>query len=334
MSDINPNTALARAFGSFGLYNDKRTDMTAADLASGGLLSPTQLKPFLSNLYLATPIFDLVTKEVMTANKHEISRLGFAGRILKKPPAENAEVASNKRTAATPSKTVLTANQFRGEVDISNRWIRQNIMKEDAVGFILREVAMRCGVDVAITCMQGDTAINVVDDETEALSVLDGWMKKAKANGHVLDASNANIDTDLLSALRLTLPAKYVQSMKRKLQYLAEYNLAENYARQIERRIGLVGDAQLTQDMLTNYRGSKMVDSSEIATYTNSGATCGDILFTDPSNLVVGIHESITIKAVDWPATSSQRIFVEMEIDADFMRPDAVATAKNVALLS
>ena len=68
------------------------------------------------------------------------------------------------------------------------------------------------------------------------LSVLDGWMKKAKANGHVLDAANANIDTDMLSQLRLTLPSKYVQSMKRKLQYLAEYNLAENYARQIERR--------------------------------------------------------------------------------------------------
>ena len=74
-------------------------------------------------------------------------------------------------------------------------------------------------------------------------------------------------------------------------------------------------------------------DIEEGTNYEQKNA-CGDILFTDPSNLVVGIHEAITIKAVDWPATSSQRIFVEMEIDADFMRPDAVATAKNVALLS
>ena len=37
MSEFTPTTALARAFGAFGLYGEKRTDMTAADLASDGV---------------------------------------------------------------------------------------------------------------------------------------------------------------------------------------------------------------------------------------------------------------------------------------------------------
>ena len=336
MPELTPIAALARAFGNAGTFGEKRADMAVADLASGGLLSPTQRKPFLKGIYQATPIWDLVTKETMVAPQHEISRLSMGGRILKKPPTENAEVGSSQKVKPTTGKTSLSTHQLVGEAVISYRVIMQNIDKEGFVEEVLAEIANQCGVDLAVTLMQGDTSLNLnVSDDQDALAQLDGWIVQALADGHTYDAQNANVDADLLAAIYESMPGKYIQNSALKMSFLAQYNLGLNWRRQFGRRQTMGGDDILQHaEKAPPFWGRPILESQEIGTYTNAGETCGYILFTDPKNLVAGIHENIRIRVVDWPPTRSVRIFVEVEVDAGFQRPDAVVIAENVALLA
>ncbi len=336
MPEITPIAALARAFGQFGMFGEKRADMTASDLASGGLLSPTQRKPFLKGVYQSTPIWDLVTREVMNAKQHEISRLSMSGRILKKPPAENTEINSAQKVKPSTGKTSLSAKQFVGEVPISYRVILQNIDKEGFIEEVLNEVANQCGVDIAVTLMRGDTTLSTgVNDDQDALSVLDGWRVQANSLGTVYDAQNANVDVDLLAAIYESMPGKYIQNSALRMQFLAQYNLGLNWRRNFSRRQTVGGDEVAQHaEKAPPFWGRPVLESQEIATYTNATETCSDILFTDPKNLVAGIHEDIRIRVVDWPVTRSVRILVEVEVDCGFQRPEAVVLAKNVALLA
>jgi hypothetical protein len=331
----SPLLQLQRAFAKYGLGPgaELRADQTAADLATGGLLSPTQRKPFVSKMYEATPVLKMASVETMTASKHEISQILIAERLLKKPPAENAEVAAGKRVKATTTKNTLTAHQFRGRLDVSYRVIRQNIEKEGYIETLMGHVAQRCGVDVAITAMQGDTAIVVVDDETEALSVMDGWLVKAKARGQYLDAAGRNIDADLMDDVYDKMPSKFIQNSQMNVKYLAQYRLARNWRRQVQRRATLLGDNQLVDKAISNYSSAPIIATAEMPLTTSGGITYGQAMFCDPANLVVGIHEAINLKLEDWPSTESVRIHVSMEIDAEFVIDEAIVICDNVALL-
>jgi HK97 family phage major capsid protein len=328
--------ALARAFNKAGVFAEKRDSMTVADLQSGGLLSPTQRKPFLKGIYDSTPIFGKVTREMMMAPTHEISRIAMGGRILKKPPAENTAVDSSKRVKPSTGKTTLAANQFVGEVDLSERLILQNIDREGFVDEVLLEVANQCGVDIAVTLMQGDTSLQTgITDDQDALSVLDGWLVQADASGHTFDAAGAALDSDLLSSVFAAMPAKHVQSTNAKLEFMMTYLLGLNWRQAWERRATTGGDAVQADGVNAPRKwGRPVTESTEIPTDTYNNATVGTVLFTDPKNLVAGIAENIKIRVFPYPPERVIKILVEMEIDAGFLRPDQVVIARNVAIAS
>lgn len=310
--------------------NLQRVDLNTGDLATGGLLPPESLKQFLSRMYNATPLLAGATQLTMNADTMHLPNIGFNGRIMMKDTGgQNAVVPADHRTKPVSGKRSLLAKKLRGEIDISYDYLEDNIEKE---GFqedlLMNHVAPQIGVDLSDNCLNGDTNIVVSNNQTEALSINDGWLVKATTN--VLDAAGGNIDDALFNKWYRKVPARYLDRNAGPFQFFPQRDIALDWQKQVASRMTIEGDKRLIDSGIPPYSGRPVIGDVNIAV-AGDGKTSG--LFCDPKNLVVGVHRKVTIRPVDWPETESVRIFCSYRFDCDFYLEDAVAKLINVVAL-
>ncbi len=312
------------------LDHERRVDLTTADLASGGAIPTQSLPMFLSKMYNATPLLGLCSKVEMRSPTMNLPALGI-GRILKKDyGGEAAEVPSAKRVKPTASNAQLVAKKWRGEVPVSYDYLEDNIEKE---GFqqdlLMNHIAPRVGVDLIDLALNGDTTTVEVDDDTGALSVADGWLAKITSN--VLDCGGSTVDTDILLALYKKVPARYIDRNPTAYAFIPARDVALDWAKKVADRMTVEGDRALSSGGMPRFFNREVIADANIRA---DGTGKQYAIFTDPKNLVLGIHRDIRIRVVDWPIEEKVRVLVSVRADFQLFLEDAAAKATNLGLLT
>ena len=313
---------------------------------TGGLLNPEQSARFLDYVFDATVIGKVARTVRMKADTTEIDRIGV-GEKLMKVASEAEDTSSN--AGVTFSKISLSTKKLRLDWELSTESLEDNIEGPDLEDHIARLMATQAGNDIEDLVLNGDASLT-----GDALyKAFDGVVKKAKANGHVVDAAGANISRAVFNSALKALPRKYKQR-RTDLRFLAGSNLIQDFLYQ--QSIGT--NQTIPQDIASSViRGDvaplggpagyvapfafgipivevPLLKETQTGTHTGASGDHGDVHLSFPNNVVIGIKRDVTVYRFFWPRKDSVEYTLYTRVGVQIEQADAWVVVKNVKVAS
>ncbi len=319
----------------------------ASENGNGGLLNPEQSARFLDYMFDATVIGKVARTVRMRADTTEIDRMSV-GEKLMKLATEGDDTATN--AAVTFSKISLTTKKLRLDWELSTESLEDNIEGADLEDHIARMMATQAGNDIEDLVLNGDTS-KTGDNLYKAF---DGVVKKAKSNGHVVDAAGAAVSRAVFNSALKALPRKYKQR-RADLRFLAGSNLIQDFL--YANSIGT--NNTIPQDIASSViRGQgvqplggpagyvapfafgipivevPLLPEAQDGDYTGETGNHGDIHLTFPNNVVIGIKRDVTVYRFFWPRKDSIEYTMYTRVGVQIEQADAWVVVKNVKVAS
>jgi len=300
------STGFGSATGGTGVH-------VASENGNGGLLNPEQSARFLDYMFDATVIGKVARTVRMKSDTAEIDRMSVGEKLMKlASEADNTAVNSG----VTFSKISLTTKKLRMDWELSTESLEDNIEGADLEDHIARLMATQAGNDIEDVLLNGDTTLT-----TDALyKSFDGVVKKAKANGRVVDAAGAAVSREVFNKALKAMPRKYKQR-RGDLRFLAGSNLIQDFL-----YANSIGTNQtIPQDIASSViRGGvaplggpagyvapfafgipivevPLLPETQAGDYSGQTGSHGDIHLTFPNNVVIGIKRDVTVYRFFWP---------------------------------
>ena len=318
----------------------------ASELGNGGLLNPEQSARFLDYMFDATVIGKVARTVRMKSDTAEIDRMSVGEKLMKLATEGDNDAANN---AVTFSKISLTTKKLRMDWELSTESLEDNIEGADLEDHIARLMATQAGNDIEDVILNGDTSLT-----GDALyKSFDGVVKKAKANGRVVDAAGAAVSREVFNKALKAMPRKYKQR-RGDLRFLAGSNLIQDFL--YKNSIGTSNT--IPQDIASSViRGGvaplggpagyvapfafgipiiEVPLLAEAQTGTHSGATGshGDIHLSFPNNVVIGVKRDVTVYRFFWPRKDSIEYTMYTRVGVQIEQADAWVVVKNVKVAS
>ncbi len=229
-------------FDASGLTPGQRLTKAAITSASFSYgLHVEEANAFIDYIINESVLLKLVRNVKINGWKQQIAKIGLGSKVLRKgtPGTDPGDTVS-----ITTSQIELTCPEVVAIVRISDDSLDDNIEGDALVQHILTMIGAAAANEMEVAAIHGDTA---VADATGINDRWDGWLKKAIAGGHVVDATG---DTDRYwpgiqggkgDRMIMSLPTKYrnYQNMRWLLhpdvylnynQALAALGISEAYA--------------------------------------------------------------------------------------------------------
>jgi len=330
----------ASATGGTGVHR-------ASENGNGGLLNPEQSARFLDYMFDATVIGKVARTVRMRADTTEIDRMSV-GEKLMKLATEGDDTAAN--AAVTFSKISLSTKKLRLDWELSTESLEDNIEGADLEDHIARMMATQAGNDIEDVILNGNTSLT----SDNLYKAFDGVVKKAKANGHVVDAGGAAVSRAVFNSALKALPRKYKQR-RADLRFLAGSNLIQDFL-----YANSIGTNQtIPQDIASSViRGQgvqplggpagyvapfafgipivevPLLPEAQDGDYTGETGNHGDIHLTFPNNVVIGIKRDVTVYRFFWPRKDSIEYTMYTRVGVQIEQADAWVVVKNVKVAS
>jgi hypothetical protein len=330
----------ASATGGTGVHR-------ASENGNGGLLNPEQSARFLDYMFDATVIGKVARTVRMRADTTEIDRMSV-GEKLMKLATEGDDTAAN--AAVTFSKISLSTKKLRLDWELSTESLEDNIESADLEDHIARMMATQAGNDIEDVVLNGNTSLS----SDNLYKAFDGVVKKAKANGHVVDAGGAAVSRAVFNSALKALPRKYKQR-RADLRFLAGSNLIQDFL--YANSIGT--NNTIPQDIASSViRGQgvqplggpagyvapfafgipivevPLLPEAQDGDYTGETGNHGDIHLTFPNNVVIGIKRDVTVYRFFWPRKDSIEYTMYTRVGVQIEQADAWVVVKNVKVAS
>ena len=319
---------------------------TASENGNGGLLNPEQSARFLDYMFDATVIGKVARTVRMKSDTAEIDRMSV-GEKLMKLATEADNTAAN--SGVTFSKISLTTKKLRMDWELSTESLEDNIEGADLEDHIARLMATQAGNDIEDVLLNGDTSLT-----GDALyKSFDGVVKKAKANGRVVDAAGAAVSREVFNKALKAMPRKYKQR-RGDLRFLAGSNLIQDFL-----YANSIGTNQtIPQDIASSViRGGvaplggpagyvapfafgipivevPLLNETQTGTYTTPTGSHGDIHLTFPNNVVIGIKRDVTVYRFFQPRKDTIEYTMYTRVGVQIEQADAWVVVKNVKVAS
>ncbi len=334
------------ATGTFASTTGGAGVHVGSEAGNGGLLNAEQSARFLDYMFDATVIGKVARTVRMRADTTEIDRMSV-GEKLMKLATEGDNTATN--AAVTFSKISLSTKKLRLDWELSTESLEDNIEGADLEDHIARMMATQAGNDIEDVVLNGNAA------GTDPLySAFDGVVKKAKANGHVVDAAGAAVSRAVFNSALKALPRKYKQR-RADLRFLAGSNLIQDFL--YANSIGT--NNTIPQDIASSViRGQgvqplggpagyvapfafgipivevPLLPEAQDGDYTGETGNHGDIHLTFPNNVVIGIKRDVTVYRFFWPRKDSIEYTMYTRVGVQIEQADAWVVVKNVKVAS
>ena len=319
---------------------------TASENGNGGLLNPEQSARFLDYMFDATVIGKVARTVRMKSDTAEIDRMSVGEKLMKlATEADNTGVNS----PVTFSKISLTTKKLRMDWELSTESLEDNIEGADLEDHIARLMATQAGNDIEDVILNGDTALT-----GDALyKSFDGVVKKAKANGRVVDAAGAAVSREVFNKALKAMPRKYKQR-RADLRFLAGSNLIQDFL-----YANSIGTNQtIPQDIASSViRGGvaplggpagyvapfafgipivevPLLNETQTGTYTTPTGSHGDIHLTFPNNVVIGIKRDVTVYRFFQPRKDTIEYTMYTRVGVQIEQADAWVVVRNVKVAS
>ena len=334
------------ANGTFASATGGSGDHVASENGNGGVLNPEQSARFLDYMFDATVIGKVARTVRMKSDTTEIDRMSVGEKLVKlATEAENTGV----NAPVTFSKISLTTKKLRLDWELSTESLEDNIEGADLEDHIARMMATQAGNDIEDLLLNGDTALS-----SDALyKSFDGVVKKAKANGHVVDAAGANISRAVFNSALKALPRKYKQR-RTDLRFLSGSNLIQDYLYSTSQNIQNVNPQDIASGII---RGEvapvsgpagyvapyafgipivevPLLPETQTGDYANATGSHGDVHLTFPNNVVIGIKRDVTVYRFFWPRKDSIEYTMYTRVGVQIEQADAWVVVKNVKVAS
>jgi hypothetical protein len=318
----------------------------ASENGNGGLLNPEQSARFLDYMFDATVIGKVARTVRMKSDTAEIDRMSVGEKLMKlASEADNTAVNSG----VTFSKISLTTKKLRMDWELSTESLEDNIEGADLEDHIARLMATQAGNDIEDVLLNGDTSLS-----SDALyKSFDGVVKKAKANGRVVDAAGAAVSREVFNKALKAMPRKYKQR-RGDLRFLAGSNLIQDFL-----YANSIGTNQtIPQDIASSViRGGvaplggpagyvapfafgipivevPLLNETQTGTYATPTGSHGDIHLTFPNNVVIGIKRDVTVYRFFQPRKDTIEYTMYTRVGVQIEQADAWVVVKNVKVAS
>jgi hypothetical protein len=333
------STGFGSATGGTGVH-------VASENGNGGLLNPEQSARFLDYMFDATVIGKVARTVRMKSDTAEIDRMSVGEKLMKlATEADNTGV----NAPVTFSKISLTTKKLRMDWELSTESLEDNIEGADLEDHIARLMATQAGNDIEDVILNGDTSLS-----SDALyKSFDGVVKKAKANGRVVDAAGAAVSREVFNKALKAMPRKYKQR-RGDLRFLAGSNLIQDFL-----YANSIGTNQtIPQDIASSViRGGvaplggpagyvapfafgipivevPLLNETQTGTYATPTGSHGDIHLTFPNNVVIGIKRDVTVYRFFQPRKDTIEYTMYTRVGVQIEQADAWVVVKNVKVAS
>lgn len=263
----------------------EKADMAIADLTSGGLLAPEQVKTFYELVIDESVLLPMVTTVPMSAPTWELSKMGFTGRVLRRA-TENQGLPEGDRSKPELGKVTLTTEELIAECRIPYAVVEDNIANgsfpQVALGYLSKAVAR----DLEDLVINGDTLS--VDP---FFNILDGLLKQITS--YTVNAGAVRLNKTPLKIMLQTMPQKYRRQGG--LAFLTSGNAAIDYADSLSNRQTPLGDEALVRKAVGEYMTYPVIPVPLMPENLGSGNKT-DAILMDPKNFHVGMHRDIRIE--------------------------------------
>lgn len=307
----------------------------------GGLLSPEQGDRFIDYMWDNTVLSRFVRKVRMRADTVELNRMAVGEKLVR---LATEAVDDHVNAGATFSKISLTTSKLRLDWELSTESLEDNIEGADLEDHIARLMATQAGKDIEDLMINGDT-----DKTTDALyKAFDGFSKRAKSGGHVIDAAGAEMDRGLLRKALNALPRQYKQN-KNDLRFFAGSNLISDYqyshqrvsndfpvdaanaTAHLNRPVTPEGPAGFVYDYAFGYSIVEVPLMNENQTFN---ATDGhtEAWLTFPKNLLMGIKREIKVLSEYKNKKDTVEYTVYTRVGVQIENLDCFVVVKNIRL--
>lgn len=293
--------------------NGALKSIMTSDLGSSRLARSKQ-QQFVRTVSEATSILDEARRIDMSSHTHDIDRVGFASRILRR-----AEEGEKGNTDSKPdfATNTLESVEVMAIAGITDSTLEDNIEQEGFENTLLDLIADRTGIDLEELFLLGDK-----DSDDSFLSLTDGWLKKT---ANEIDSSDFDTSDpeDMFDAMIKAVPKKYLRNRSEWTLWV-HWDIEDAYRNLLRERGTGLGDSAQTSAQQLSYKGFAVQDSANMPE--------GTAFLAPSSNLVYGIYRDIFIEPDRIPKARKTDFVTTLRVDAHYEDENASVVGKGFNL--
>ncbi len=318
---------------------------------SGGILKPAQSNRFLDYVIDQSVLMQNARVIRMRTPQMEIDKVSVGTRLLAKA-TEATDTGAN--AAVTFSKVSLSTVKLRLDWALSTESLEDNIEGASLEDHIAQIMARQTANDLDDLFINGNTS-----SANALLKALDGFVKLAKANGHVVDEAGNNVSRATFDRVLRNLPSKYLQR-RNELKFFSGVGVVQDTIWSLQNPnsataatagapapASTIGEAAFLQGAMRANGGAgstglapfgiglveiPLMPETASGDYSGASGYHGYVELTFPNNRVVGINRDITVYRQFKPKTDTIEYTQYMRVASNIEHADAYVIAKNVKL--
>lgn len=198
----------------FGL-TDGANAVNPSGTAASGILRPEQARRFIDYVWDATTLAQDGRRVTMRANSMELEKVNVGERVIR--AAAQAD-GSYTNAGATFTKVELTTRKIRLDWEVSAEALEDNVEGAALEDHLVRLMTNAFANDIEDLAINGDGVTG------NFLSIMDGFINRAKTNGDAHEAVVTVADNawtpDVMQEIIYALPRKY-RALKNGLKFYA-----------------------------------------------------------------------------------------------------------------
>ncbi len=199
---------------------EKVVTTSAIGAGGGGIMNAKQANRFLDYVIGQSVIMQDARVIRMVENTQDIDKVSIGTRILRKA-TEGVDTGVN--ADATFTKISLSTTKLRLDWELTTEGLEDNIERSSLEDHVAAMMATQTANDLEDLLINGDTS------STDPLLLsFNGWTKRARTDGHVVDAAGGNVSRATFDRALRNLPNKYLQR-RSKLKWYTSSTLVQDY---------------------------------------------------------------------------------------------------------
>lgn len=305
------------------LLSKRWTELTfvekAAVLSStGGQLAPEDADAFISSVVDKSTFLNEVTTKTMTASTAYIDVFAIATRQMRVAvEATLAGTAQSVNFSLTIPRRTLTPVEVILAPDVSYTFLHENIERAAAESHLMGEITKAVRNDMLDLCVNADGST------ASFLNINTGWITLALADGNVNDSDCAGLSAiDALDKVVDTMPEEYGEMPGEAIMVSRKFR--RKYKKEAAARESMLGDEALVKGGSIDYDG--------IPLKTVYRWPSAYLMYTQVSNLHVGISKAITVEKQMQPRKQIIEYTITLKFDPEYAYGGFISLGANVSV--
>jgi HK97 family phage major capsid protein len=300
----------------------EKADMQVADLINdGGYLPTERAARFVVDLIKESVLLKLIDVRGIKSHTQIIDKIGISGRVLR-PGTSGVALPEADRTKPTTANVELTTRLMKGQIDLDDETIEDNIEQNTFKSTVMRMMSEAVAYDMDWLVANGDTSS--ADPFT---ALLDGMI--VASTSHIVNAGTNPLAKSYLKDALKTMPSQYNRT-KAKQRFLTSELAEIDYRDYVSDRATAMGDKYMQDDAPVRYANRPILGIPAFPDDLGGGSDSTSVLLLDPKNARWGIWRKVRVETGRDIEKGKWLMVVTVRAGFKYREEDAVVQITNV----